>query len=110
MGLLYLKRLNFGVISLIPKVPSADQITHFWPIALINVIFKFYANDFATRLTPVAHASIHLNQIAFIKGCNILDDIRVLYEILHEAKSTQEQFVISSILLEKNFSSTKEWN
>jgi hypothetical protein len=29
MGLLYLKRLNFGVISLIPKVPSADQITHF---------------------------------------------------------------------------------
>jgi hypothetical protein len=33
-------RLNFGVMSLIPKVPDADQITQFRPIALINVIFQ----------------------------------------------------------------------
>jgi hypothetical protein len=38
--------LNFGVISLIPKVKGVDTIKQFRPIALINVIFKFVAKAY----------------------------------------------------------------
>jgi hypothetical protein len=31
-------RLNFGIITLIPKVKGADKIKQFRPITLINVI------------------------------------------------------------------------
>jgi hypothetical protein len=39
LGRLDISRLNFGVLSLIPKVSGADSIKQFHPIALINVIF-----------------------------------------------------------------------
>jgi hypothetical protein len=31
LGRIDIRRLNFGVLSLIPKIPGADQITHFRP-------------------------------------------------------------------------------
>ena len=39
-GTVDISRLNFGVLSLIPKVQGADNIRLFRPIALINVPFK----------------------------------------------------------------------
>src|SRR5664279_2690954 len=66
-------RLNFGVLSLIPKVPGADLISQFRPIALINVIFKIISKAFASRLDPVANKTISPNQAAFIKGRFILE-------------------------------------
>jgi hypothetical protein len=57
----WIARLNFGILSLIPKVPGADNIKQFRPIALINVIFKLVAKAYATRLSPVAHRVISLS-------------------------------------------------
>jgi hypothetical protein len=50
--------LNFGIISLIPKVKGAEQITQFRPIDLINVIFKFVAKAYAIRLASLAHRTV----------------------------------------------------
>jgi mannosylglycoprotein endo-beta-mannosidase len=52
LGRVDISRLNFGVLSLLPKVPGADSIKLFRPIALINVIFKFISKAFAIRLAP----------------------------------------------------------
>jgi mannosylglycoprotein endo-beta-mannosidase len=68
LGRIDIARLNFGILSLIPKVPGADQITQFRPIALINVIFKIVSKAYAMRLDPIAHRIISPHQTAFIKG------------------------------------------
>jgi mannosylglycoprotein endo-beta-mannosidase len=51
LGTLDISRLNFGILSLIPKVLGADSIKQFRPIALINVIFKFVSKAVANRLS-----------------------------------------------------------
>jgi endonuclease/exonuclease/phosphatase family metal-dependent hydrolase len=68
LGIVDIARLNFGILSLIPKVPGAYNIKQFRPIALINVIFKLVSKAFAFRLSPVAHRIISQAQTAFIKG------------------------------------------
>jgi hypothetical protein len=61
LGRIDIARLNFGVLSLIPKIPGADKITEFRPIALINVIFKIISKVFATKLDPIANRIISPN-------------------------------------------------
>jgi hypothetical protein len=58
LGMLDVSRLNFGILSLIPKVAGADDIRLFRPIALINVIFKLVSKAYAIRLLPIAHRVI----------------------------------------------------
>jgi hypothetical protein len=37
-----LKRINYGIITLIPKGPEADKIQKFRPICLLQVLFKIF--------------------------------------------------------------------
>jgi hypothetical protein len=53
LGRVDISRLNYGIISLIPKVRGADTVRQFRPIALINVIFKIIAKAYATRFSPI---------------------------------------------------------
>ena len=57
LGRVDLSRLNFGILTLIPKVPGAEDIRQFHPIALINVIFKFV--DKSIRVKALSHCSPH---------------------------------------------------
>ena len=50
LGTVDLVRLNYGAISLIPKVKGADDIKLFRPITLINVPFKICAKAYAPPL------------------------------------------------------------
>jgi exonuclease III len=83
LGRIDISRFNFGVLSLIPKVPGADHITQFRPIALINVVFKMVSKAVATKLDPIANRVISPNQTAFIKGRFILDGVLALHEVVH---------------------------
>jgi hypothetical protein len=87
------------VLSLIPKVPGADRITQYMPIALINVIFKIILKAFTAKLDPIANRVISQNQMAFIKGRFILDGALSLQEIIHEMKSKK----LGGILLKLDF-------
>jgi hypothetical protein len=103
LGRLDISRLNFGVLSLLPKVPGADSIKLFRPIALINVIFKFISKGFATRLSPIAHRVISPTQTAFIKGSLIHDGALALHEIIDEIKFTGQRAVILKLDFEKAY-------
>jgi hypothetical protein len=60
LGRVDISRLNFGILLLLPKVPGADSIKLFRPIALINVVFKFISKAFAIRLALIAHQTISM--------------------------------------------------
>jgi hypothetical protein len=102
LGRIDVLRLNYGVLSLIPKVPGVDQISQFRPIALINVIFKIVSKCFATKLDPIANRIISPNQTAFIKGRLITDGVLALQEVIHEMKVKK----LGGILLKLDFEKT----
>jgi hypothetical protein len=49
-----LKRMNYGVITLVPKVKEANTIWQFRPIYLLNVDIKIFPKLLIDRLTPMA--------------------------------------------------------
>ena len=103
LGMVDISRLNYGVISLIPKVKGADSIKQYRPITLINVPFKICAKAYASRLAPVAQRVIHKSQTTFLKGRNILEGPIALTEIIHELKRTRGQGVILKLDFEKAY-------
>ena len=49
-----IKRMNFGVITLVPKVKEANIIKQYRPICLLNVDYKWITKALTNRLTPIA--------------------------------------------------------
>jgi hypothetical protein len=102
-GNLDIKRLNFGVITLIPKVREANNIKQYRPICLLNVDFKCFTKVLTNRLVPIAQRIVGKNQSGFIKGRNILDGIVVLHEVIHELHSSNQKGLILKIDFEKAY-------
>jgi hypothetical protein len=88
-GELNLSRLNYGMISLIPKVKDASNIKQYRPICLLNVDYKWFTKVLTMRLTPHAERLISKTQTAFIPGRYILEGVVILHEILHEMRTQQ---------------------
>jgi hypothetical protein len=67
-GRLELFRLNFAILTLIPKVDEALDMRNFRPITLLNCSFKLFSKIRTTRLERVCQRLISREQNAFIKG------------------------------------------
>lgn len=87
-------RINYGVISLLPKIKDANTIKQFRPICLQNVILKILTKTITLRVTKIAHKFISWTQIAFIPGRNILEGCVILHETMHEIKSRGDSGII----------------
>jgi hypothetical protein len=101
VGRIDISRLSFRILSLIPKVPGADQVSQFRPIGSINVIFKIISKTYATRLDPIADKIISPNQTAFIKGKNILDGPLALIETVNEIQARKLGGILLKLDLRK---------
>jgi len=80
-GHLNLDRLNYVMITLIPKEAEAKHLYNFRPISLVNCSFKIFAKAMNNKLTRVA--DICANQTAFLKGWFILESMVAAHEIIH---------------------------
>jgi hypothetical protein len=60
-GELDIKRLNYGTITLLPKVKEATKIQQFMPICLLNCIYKWFTKTLTSRLESIAGRIIHRN-------------------------------------------------
>jgi mannosylglycoprotein endo-beta-mannosidase len=102
-GALDIKRLNFGVITLVPKVQDANNIKQYMPICLLNVDYKGFTKVLTERLTPVAKEVIGENQTSFIKERNILEGVVILHEVMHPLVRNKSQGMIFKIDFEKSY-------
>jgi hypothetical protein len=60
-GELDIARLNYGVITLVPKGKDADKIQKYMPICLLNVSFKIITRVLVNRLIQVIWRIVLLN-------------------------------------------------
>jgi hypothetical protein len=97
-----IQHLNFGVITLIPKIKEASNIRQYRPICLLNVDFKVFTKVLTNRLSLVAKEAIGGNHTSFIKDGNILEGVVILHEIIHELK-TKKKGLIMKIGFEKAY-------
>jgi hypothetical protein len=102
-GKLDVKRINYGIITLLPKVKSAERIQQFMLICLLNCIYKWVTKCLTIRLESVAGRIIHISQTTFLKGSNIMNSILALHEILHETKKNRKTGVLLKLDFEKAY-------
>ena len=70
---LNLYSLNFGIITLIPKIQDATKIQQYRPICVLNVSFKIFTKIAMNRLNKVANTVVSPTQTAFMPGRNIME-------------------------------------
>jgi hypothetical protein len=100
-------KLNFGIITLLPKKEYASRIKQYRPICLLNVSFKIFTKVGANRITGMAQKIIKPTQTAFIPGRNILEGVVVLHETIHELHSKKLDGVLFKIDFEKAYDKVK---
>lgn len=96
-------RLNYGIITLIPKNKEANKIQQYRPICLLNVIFKIFTKVLMFRLEHILERIINKSQTAFLKGRNIMEGVMCLHEILHDTKIRKKDGIILKLDFEKAY-------
>lgn len=102
-GKLDLYRLNFALITLIPKEQEAINMKKFRPISLCNCSFKIFPKVLTNRLGKIADRLVSPQQSAFIKGRYILESVVVAHEIVHSIHKNKEKGVIPKLNYEKAY-------
>jgi exonuclease III len=102
-GTFNLSRLNFGMISLIPKMKEANNIRQFRRICVLDIDYKWFTKVLTIRLTPFSQKIINNNQTTFIPGRLILEGMIILHEILHELRVTKTKGIVLKLGFEKAY-------
>jgi hypothetical protein len=100
-GSLDLFRLNFAMLTLIPKVDNASKMKQFKPISLLNCSFKMFSKLLSLRLEKVCQRLVANEQSAFIRGRYILESVVVAHEVVHSVHKSKEPGVIIKLDYEK---------
>jgi len=95
--------LNYGIITLLPKVVDAERIQQFRPICFLNFLYKWITKVLTLRLESVADNVILHSQTAFMKGRNIMSGVMAHHEILHETKRSNKTGVVLKLDFEKAY-------
>ena len=93
-----------GIITCLPK---SDRDKHFlknWrPITLLNVIYKMASSCIANRLKKVIDKIVSEEQKGFIKGRYIGENVRLIYDIIHESNNQNLKGLLLVADFEKAF-------
>ena len=106
-GEINIARLNYGIITLVPKTNDAKQIQKFRPICLLNVSFKIMTKVLMNRLAKCVAPVISRTQTAFIKGRYIMEGVVILHEALNSFHKNKEDALIFKVDFEKAYDKIK---
>jgi hypothetical protein len=76
------KGMNDGLIALLHKGGTTEELTNYRPITLLNVSYKIVAKALQQRLQPSLPDLINEDQTAFLPLCYILDNVLVQAEMI----------------------------
>ena len=93
--------LNFGIITLIPKVQEATKVQQYRPICVLNVSFKIFTKVATNRLNNVAQTVVGPMQTAFLPGRNIMEGVVILHETIHELHTKNKMGSFSKLTLKR---------
>ena len=95
-----------GIINLIPKKDKDVRLLKNWrPISLLNTDYKILTKVLATRLKKVLPTVIHPDQVAYLKGRYIGQNIRTIIDIMEYTKEKDIKGIIAFLDFEKAFDS-----
>ncbi|XP_050386206.1 uncharacterized protein LOC126802601 [Argentina anserina] len=80
--------LNHTIITLVPKVEGPQHMVNFRPISLCTTIYKVISKIIVARIRPLMMNLISPNQVSYVPGRNISDNIMVAQEILFKFKKS----------------------
>ena len=81
------RELNETLISLIPKVPNPVSMMQFRLISLCNTTYKVLSKILVQRLRGLLPDLVSPNQVAFVPGRQIQDNIIIAQEVFHKFKT-----------------------
>lgn len=102
-GTLDIYRLNFAMLTLIPKEPDATVMKKFRLISLLNCVFKIFTKVLTNRLGLIMNRLVSSNQSAFIKGRYILESVVTSHEVIHSIVKSGSKGVVLKLDYEKAF-------
>ena len=95
---------------LIPKGTKDKRLLKNWrPVSLLNVDYKILAKVLATRLQKVISYVISSDQVGYIRGRYIGDNIRIMLDILEMTKNEVDPGIMVMVDFEKAFD-TVSWD
>ena len=101
-----------AIITLIDKKKDRIFLKNWRPISLLNVDYKLLSKTLSNRLTAILSAIvmiIHPKQTGFMKGRNIAENIRILYDTIYCTKKAKQHGILLALDFEKALDSL-EWN
>lgn len=98
-----------GNIRFIPKVGDPELITNQRLITLLNISYKIIYKTITLNLHTLLSMIIQLEQIGFIHGWYILDNVLVLWECMEWAYHSQQDILFLKINFEKAYDKI-EWS
>jgi hypothetical protein len=98
-----LYRLNFAMITLIPKENEARSMKKSRPISLLNCSFKIFTKVLTNRLAKIIDRLISYHQSAFIRGRFILETVVTTHEVIHEVHIKGDKGLVLNLDYEKGY-------
>eukprot|EP00253_Pinus_taeda_P035979 PITA_35979 len=96
-----LRALNASFITLIPKQQKAMTPDKFRPIVLCNVVYKTISKVIANRLMPLLPTLVFEEEIGYVEGRQILNNIIQAHKLVHSLKRNNQEGMIIQLDLAK---------
>ncbi|KAI5324319.1 hypothetical protein L3X38_033392 [Prunus dulcis] len=83
------ENINETLIALVPKVERPVSMSQLSPISLCNTLYKVISKILVAQLRPCMANLVSPNQVSFVPGRQIVDNIVVAQEMLHKFKNSK---------------------
>ncbi|CAM8930538.1 unnamed protein product [Rhodiola kirilowii] len=77
-------------LTLIPKAPNPASIADLRLISLCNVVHKLFSRVLNSRLSCILHKLVSAEQVGFVKGRSIIENIGLGHDLLFDFKRKTE--------------------